>query len=595
MPKRFGTLGWRILIWMALVALGPLVVMAYQGYHCARQAIVESKQEHLRSVLESKKTRIETWLREIEADMRFLAVAPCVRTDCAAHTAAPGEDGPGEACNLLEHVRTRSAAYESLATYNRGWKILKQTRVEGTDEEHLLPLDFTSRLDEADGMVLSSHHLLEDGTIDLHTGHPIFGRDGIRAGFLVADLDLTATLDPILRDRSGLGRTGKVILLSQNGKILRTSTGRADRVGRKAVLPEALLSTGSPEVHAYIDSRDTEVLGAAAAVPGLGWTVLVEVDQDEAFAWLGRLRKRATVTGVITLVLVLVLAARGAGRLSRPLRQLAAVAGRIARGRHEERLGPLEGAEAQEVAQAFNTMLDEIALSHRRLMHAASLAAVGELSSSIVHEMRNPLSSVKINLQALRRKVKGDDAHTELAEIALGQVRRLETMLSDLLGYGKPLQLNLESLEIGALAREVAEFVNDEVWERRISVEVKERLGRPTITADAEQIQRALTNLVINAVQASPKGGRVVIAIQKDPADPNRVAVTVSDQGPGIPDENKEKIFQPFFTAREGGTGLGLANVKKIVDYHGGTVAAGDHPHGGAMLTMILPIGGPPA
>ncbi len=214
-------------------------------------------------------------------------------------------------------------------------------------------------------------------------------------------------------------------------------------------LPAGILSGNSDEVFEYVGADGENVLGVSTRIPEVQWVLVAEINKKEAYAWLGRLRMRAMATGAATLVLVLLIAVRGSRRLSRPLRELAAVSRRIAEGRHEERLGRLEGTEAEEVGRAFNKMLDQLAASHRRLVHAASLAAVGELSSSIVHEMRNPLSSVKINLQALCRRVAADPAYAELGAIAIEQLARVERMLLDLLGYGKPLELMLTRTTFG--------------------------------------------------------------------------------------------------------------------------------------------------
>jgi signal transduction histidine kinase len=271
------------------------------------------------------------------------------------------------------------------------------------------------------------------------------------------------------------------------------------------------------------------------------------------------------------------------------------VSRRIAEGHHEERLGALPGAEAQDVGTAFNKMLDELAASYRRLSHAASLASVGELSSSVVHEMRNPLSSIKMNLRALREKVQGDAAYRELADIASNQVERLEHMLSDLLGYGKPLHLELTGVRFGDVARDVVDVMRPEAEKRAVSIRVQDHLEDTELKTDREQMRRALTNLVANAVQAAKLNGTVLVTGRIDAQAPERVAISVSDDGPGLSEAQMDKLFQPFFTTRDGGIGLGLANVKKIVDYHGGTVSAENRPEGGAVFTIYLPLKGPPA
>jgi signal transduction histidine kinase len=199
-----------------------------------------------------------------------------------------------------------------------------------------------------------------------------------------------------------------------------------------------------------------------------------------------------------------------------------------------------------------------------------------------------------MNLQALQRKVKGDETYTELAEIALHQAARLEQMLSDLLGYGKPLELNISPVRFERLASDVVEMVRKDREEKNVTIEIRDRLRARGILADPEQLRRALTNLLTNAVQSVPPSGKVILSGGVRPGDPEMAEIAVADNGPGIPEAHSDKLFQPFFTAREGGTGLGLANVKKIVDLHGGEVGAGNRPEGGAVFTMTFKLGEQP-
>jgi signal transduction histidine kinase len=363
----------------------------------------------------------------------------------------------------------------------------------------------------------------------------------------------------------------------------------------KSVSGEQRLSKDdSSEVFEYSDFRGEDVLGTAAAIPDLDWILVAEIDREEAFGWLSILRSRAVGTGIVTLALILILAVTFSNRLSKPMKRLANIAHRIADGHHGERLEPLEGKEAQEVGLAFNTMLDQLAASHARLQHAAALAAVGELSTSIVHEMRNPLSSVKMNLQALRRSVEDDNGYSELADIALDQTSRLEKMLTDLLNYGKPLSLDVKEVNFNELADDVVEVARKESEAKNVSLRIENGLKDVTLKADHEQLWRSLTNLVSNAVHAAPQDGSVTISGVLSPESDDWVAISVRDNGLGVDGALKETIFQPFYTTHDGGTGLGLANVKKIAEYHGGKGSVDNSEEGGAVFTLLLPLKGPP-
>jgi signal transduction histidine kinase len=275
-----------------------------------------------------------------------------------------------------------------------------------------------------------------------------------------------------------------------------------------------------------------------------------------------------------------------------PMRQLAQTAHRIAGGHWQERVGDLKGAEPVEVGQAFNSMLDELSAVQKRLVQAASLSAVGELSASVVHEMRNPLSSIKMNLKAIRERVREDPAYSELADIASGQVERLEQMLNDLLQYGKPLEIRREKLRFQDLTDEVKDSLSHQLEMNRVGLNILDHTNGIAFAVDREQVARAVINLVDNAIRVSPENTTVGIGgdIIGGSAGPS-LKITVWDSGPGIPKGSFDKLFTPFFTTRGDGTGLGLANVRKIAELHGGSVEAENLPEGGAKFTLTLFLG----
>lgn len=248
---------------------------------------------------------------------------------------------------------------------------------------------------------------------------------------------------------------------------------------------------------------------------------------------------------------------------------------------------------AHDITQRKKTeeMLRKIEVE-RALARTASLAAIGELTSSIAHEMRNPLSSIKMNAKMMEQTLGEKDATlAELAAITSQQSLRLETMLNDLLNYGKPLTLYLGKTTARELLRATMISVAQEKQKKGVLVEVANEVGEIPLQVDGELMTRALSNLVLNAIQWSPPMGTVHIAARfatgKEPA--GQVVFQVRDNGPGIREEKIRRLFQPFFTTRPGGTGLGLANVRKIVEYHGGTVSGTNHPEGGAVFHIALP------
>ncbi len=607
---RFHSLGWRILLWMSLIALGPLMVMAIQGYHCAREAIVSSEVAHLESVLQSRAARIDAWLAKVTGDLRFLGASPCVRGVCGT-TRLPEDDRCAGVCNLLDDLKQGSAFYDRIGTYDASWRLLVASSEPGCcaalqpsaperaevaparsppADPELQPSGTMRRLLEGtEAVVLGAPKLDEQQRLTYEVGHRLAPLEGSVTAFVAGRVIASQMLDPILTDRTGLGQSGRAYLITPAGAY--APNGRGPELGFDPARAGRRLWPGS-EVRAYRAPDGRDVLGVAARLPDLGALLVVEVAESEAFAWLRTLRMRALVTGALTLAVVLVLATQSARTLASPLKELAAVARRVASGKTDERVRPLEGREAADVAQAFNGMLDELDAIHARLQRQASLAAIGELSSSVVHEMRNPLSSIKMNLQALERVVAGDPTHAELARIASQQALRLERMLGELLGYGRPLELHLAPVGFADLVADVREATRNEAQTHGVTVEIEDRTEGLAVLADPEQLRRALINLLTNAIQATPWGRRVRLIGERDTrpgGGRDGLLLQVRDEGGGIPETAFNRLFEPFFTTREEGTGLGLANVKKIVDYHGGAVRARNRDEGGAEFTIWLP------
>ena len=280
-----------------------------------------------------------------------------------------------------------------------------------------------------------------------------------------------------------------------------------------------------------------------------------------------------------------------ARRLSMPVRLLAGAAEGISLGREWQKLPPFRGREAAQVSRAFNDMLDSLREKQEELARTSSLAALGEFSSSTVHEMRGPLATIKLNLQGLegRCAVGSDDGI--MAGLALEQVERLESFLRSMLHLGKPLELNKEDCTFAALMKEVQRTVAGEISDLEVKLDVAAGASGVTFRADKELMNQAISNLVQNAAEWSGRHGTVKASAAAHRQRKGWVRITIADSGPGIMAGEEEKIFQPFYSTRNGGTGLGLAHTKKIVEYHGGTITSAAGREGGAVFIVDLPEG----
>lgn len=245
-------------------------------------------------------------------------------------------------------------------------------------------------------------------------------------------------------------------------------------------------------------------------------------------------------------------------------------------------------SQVEETARKLGQVNAQLQASFEQLRRADRLSALGELSAGLAHEIRNPLGSVEGAVQILRRPELPAETRNEFGELAQKEVNRLKGLLTNFLDFARPqaprrvptepVQL-LES--VSRLAAETAKMSGT-----RVRVEPSNRV--PAVWVDPEQMKQVLLNLVINAIQAMPSGGEVVL---RTLSESESVLLEVHDEGVGIPPEDLERVFDPFVTTRSDGTGLGLPIAYQIVSQHGGHIAARRNTGRGMTFVVTLPSG----
>jgi len=254
-------------------------------------------------------------------------------------------------------------------------------------------------------------------------------------------------------------------------------------------------------------------------------------------------------------------------------------------------------AEQEDITE--HKRLEEQVIEHNREMsESQALAAMGRAASMIAHDLRNPLSSIKMGLQILSRSpTRGSAAaEQELLEIAQGQVRYMEEVLSDLLSYSLPDALKPQWLSMDKLLDTALMLSQKEIQERRVQVTTHYQPGLPPLYGDANKLRQALTNLIVNGAQAADiveaSNPTLVVdaRLSLGAADRPAIQIEICDNGCGIPAAHADRVFEPFFTTRAQGTGLGLSIAKRIIDQHKGSIRLQpEHPRG-TRVTVVLPL-----
>ena len=236
-------------------------------------------------------------------------------------------------------------------------------------------------------------------------------------------------------------------------------------------------------------------------------------------------------------------------------------------------------------------LVEGIARAKEKLFHAEKLASLGQLASGMAHEIRNPLSAIKMNLQSLSREVRATPITNRRFEIALSEVKRLEKLVQGILTFARPTPLLLQRVDIHDVLDTTLNILEADIAKKNIKVRKKFFPEVPTIRADRDKLMQVFLNLFLNSVDVLSEGGKIELATGIVASNGNvDVKVDVSDNGPGISEENISNIFNPFYTTRAEGTGLGLTNALQFVEQHEGTIEVKSKKGNGTVFSVILPV-----
>jgi len=284
-------------------------------------------------------------------------------------------------------------------------------------------------------------------------------------------------------------------------------------------------------------------------------------------------------------------------RVTHPLKQLTEGAKKIGAGNWGTEVKIHQSDEIGDLAQTFNQMsrqlkesIESIQRSQEKMIQAEKLSALGQLSAGLAHELKNPLTSIKMILQATLEGSSTMGMTKEDTEVILKEIKKLDTILTQFLDFAKPPRLQLQFLNLSDTIKEVFFLMKTEL--DRCGVEVIEEvsIGLPKMEGDHEKMKQVLVNLLLNSIQAMPGGGRLRIGAREVFENHREeILLWVEDSGKGIQREHLEKVFDPFFTTKERGTGLGLSIVYNIIKEHQGRIDIQSLIGKGTTITIVLP------
>jgi signal transduction histidine kinase len=244
-------------------------------------------------------------------------------------------------------------------------------------------------------------------------------------------------------------------------------------------------------------------------------------------------------------------------------------------------------AEIDLLSERIEQVVQVLHEREREIIRAEQLAAVGQLAAGAGHELRNPLTSIKLLVQSALEHPTRAALTTEDLQVIESEIRRMEQSLQTFLDFARPPKAEYQSVELGTILDAVLGLTRGRAERQQVTTQLSTPPAPVTLRADPAQLRQVFVNLVLNALDAMPTGGTLAITTR---LQGHRVEIEVRDTGPGISREMFPRLFQPFASSKDTGLGLGLVISRRIVQDHGGTLEATNHPGGGASFFVRLPL-----
>ncbi|MFL5424453.1 MAG: ATP-binding protein [Myxococcales bacterium] len=411
--------------------------------------------------------------------------------------------------------------------------------------------------------------------------------------------------------------------IAQDGQIAYAATADGMAIaGSRDVLSEDELSlvratsTAQKPVSRMVTRRDgKEWLASAFSVAGVGWTVVVAQPAEAAFRAAHRVRLYTLYWAAVTAVAIAALGFVLSRGLSNPIRKLSQAAKALTEGRYDTRADVESSDEVGQFATAFNHMAlevkkrdgeirawnaelkqrvdertAELKAAQDQILRTRRLAALGSLGAGVAHELNNPLTAVTGLLALLRKELGTSSVHAVIVQQVQEQARKVAKIVADLRQFADQERAVVgKKFSLTVPVASALELYSQQIEQRqiRVSTDFSDRV--PEAQGDPIQIQQVVAHLVQNAIQAMPSGGDLKIALSAVAGD--AIKLTVADSGRGIPEEMRERIFDPFFSLKDQakGVGLGLSISNSIVEAHHGRILVDSAPGKGSIFTVLLP------
>lgn len=414
------------------------------------------------------------------------------------------------------------------------------------------------------------------------SSHPIKRFDEI-VGVLAGEINLTSIWD--LVDKIALGEKGSAFIISRSGQLIAHPEKRLVLERASIIDPNLIVGISDSTVQSIVfASRDgTEMLGTFSYLEPFEWIVVIQQPLEEAYSLATRMLYQVLAFVALVVMVAILLAYLLEKRITQPINTLVEGVKRYADGDLDFRITIEKYEEIAVLGEEFNAMAERILDHQRKLRRVERLAAMSKFATLVSHEIRNPLNSMNINMQILKREIERPETDPRKTRkyynIILSEIQRMDNLINNFLMISRPPRFDFLPNDLHDVLNEV--LLAHEGNARQQTVVLKREYCGDKILAnvDRDQMKQVFHNIIINALQAMPSGGTLTLRtgltkmINRQEQEIEAMRLEFIDTGVGIPEDKVRDIFEFYYTSKKTGTGLGLAIAKQIVEGHFGLIS----------------------
>ncbi len=351
------------------------------------------------------------------------------------------------------------------------------------------------------------------------------------------------------------------------------------------------------ESEKFLSILEVEVPIFVKDSPRMWGSIKIGLSQEEVEAEIQDTRMKLSLIVFAGLVIGILGAAWLSRRITEPLKKLVEATVKISRGEFSQEIAIGSRDEIGDLAQSFNEMSRQLFLARRRmeeantkLIQAEKLASIGRISAGIAHEIRNPLTTVKLNIQKLIQSDRLNEAEKEHISLSQEGIGQMEKFIKELLDFTRVSELNLDRFSIEQILEESVKMIADFLALKKIVLEKQFQEGLPQVLVDGDRLRQLFLNILRNAAEALGEEGKIKISLSLLEEQPvNKIKIEIIDSGCGIPEKDRDVIFEPFYTTKSSGIGLGLPNARKIIEQHKGSIRVKECQGKGTSFEILIP------